>query len=86
MPIRCCIWVSIRTPVKGVMWGLPGYFRASIVSIRTPVKGVIRSVRDRNGLWHVSIRTPVKGVMAKISVHPVCVSFNPHPREGGDFK
>ena len=78
-------YVSIRTPVKGVIGVGAQRVVALGVSIRTPVKGVMHVMHNTTRFSQVSIRTPVKGVMrARYRRTWPKPGFNPHPREGGD--
>ena len=55
------------------------------VSIRAPVKGAIRPRQVTHLTTLVSIRAPVKGAIRHMYLRPHQSSFNPRPREGGDF-
>ena len=59
--------VSIRTPVKGVIWDPQAVTGLVDVSIRTPVKGVMTGTSWSLVSKVVSIRTPVKGVIVMLS-------------------
>ena len=58
-----------------------------IISIHTPAKGVTTKNSGSGWIEKISIHTPAKGVTKKI-VHffNISVYFNPHSREGSDYK
>ena len=80
--------VSIRAPVKGATRFQVRPSVALRVSIRAPVKGatVAYLAACASGEKRVSIRAPVKGATPyPVPISTIPNSFNPRPREGGDF-
>ena len=83
--IRC--FISIHTPAKGVTSSCDSDTLLAPISIHTPAKGVTVYTDQKDLQLEISIHTPAKGVtwLSGIVKCPAC-DFNPHSREGSDFR
>ena len=78
--------VSIHTPAKGVTRRVLLIYLHFNVSIHTPAKGVTQYPEVLECQLSVSIHTPAKGVTAMVSTCTLVARFNPHTREGCDWR
>ena len=80
--------ISIHTPARGVTHQFLQPGRVVLISIHTPARGVTLTLPVSGQYsWDISIHTPARGVtVPNIVYYFICPYFNPHSREGSDFK